>query len=153
MILKVASKKLGILFRLRDFISLSQLLQLYLCIQYCYHLWGGSDCTIPLYSIKSNSKSIIKLTTLLSGSLDLSLRRYNSALFLFFHRHSSILLLCRPHSTRSALLSHEFCVTILNSVLSCCSASYQPFLFCGTSYPHPFILQYFFSFRSTFAPY
>src|SRR5678816_4400131 len=46
MVARAASKKLGILFRLRDFFSSSQLLQLNKglirpCMEYCSHIWGG----------------------------------------------------------------------------------------------------------------
>ena len=45
MVAKAASKKLGVLFRLREFFSSEQLLQIYKglirpCMEYCSHIWG-----------------------------------------------------------------------------------------------------------------
>src|SRR6201990_1287187 len=63
MVAKAASKKLGVLFRLREFFS-SQLLQLYKglirpCMEYCSHIWGGSGFTPLLDKVGSKAKRLI----------------------------------------------------------------------------------------------
>src|SRR5678816_391269 len=86
---KVASKKLGVLFRLRESFSSAQLLQLYKglihpCLEYCSHIWGGSGSTLLLDRVESKAKRLINCP-LLSNSIDpLSLRRDVGALSLFY---------------------------------------------------------------------
>src|SRR5678816_2221874 len=90
---RAASKKLGVLFRLRDFFSSSQLLQLYKgiirpCMEYCSHIWGGSGFTRLLDRVESKAKRLINCPVL-SSSLDpLSLRRDVGALSLFYRYRS-----------------------------------------------------------------
>src|SRR6201990_2880127 len=66
MVAKAASKKLGVLFRLREFFSSSQLLQLYKglirpCMEYCSHIWGGSGFTRLLDRVESKAKRLLTL--------------------------------------------------------------------------------------------
>src|SRR6201990_2691117 len=75
MVAKAASKKLGILFRLREFFSSEQLLQIYKglirpCMEYCSHIWGGSGSSSLLDRVESKAKRLINCP-LLSNSLDL----------------------------------------------------------------------------------
>src|SRR5678816_3858491 len=68
---KAASKKLGVLFRLRDFFSSSQLIQLYKglirpCMEYCSHIWGGSGFTRLLDRVESKAKRLINCSVLSS---------------------------------------------------------------------------------------
>src|SRR5678816_1204109 len=90
---RTASKKLGVLFRLRDFFSSSQLLQLYKglirpCMEYCSHICGGSGFTQILDRVESKAKWLINCSVL-STSLDpLSLRRDVVALSLFYRYRS-----------------------------------------------------------------
>src|ERR1700755_2508493 len=94
MVARAASKKLGVLFRLREFFSSSQLLQLYKglirpCMEYCFHIWGGSDFTRLLDKVESKAKRLISCSAL-SNSLDsLSLRRDVGALSLIYRYYSS----------------------------------------------------------------
>src|SRR5678815_3755926 len=138
---RVASKKLGVLFKLQDFFSSSQLLQLYKglicpCMEYCSHIWGGSGFARLLYRVESKAKRIINCSVL-SSSLDpLSLRRDVGALSIFYRyrsgRGSSEVitrvpsLLRRPRSTWGAVFAHEFCVDVGNSRLVHCGASFFP---------------------------
>src|SRR5678816_4058635 len=74
MVARAASKKLGVLFRLRDFFSSSQLLQLYKglirpCMEYCSHIWGGSGFTRLLDMVESKAKRLLNCPVL-SSSLD-----------------------------------------------------------------------------------
>ena len=141
MVAKVASKKLGILFRLREFFSSEQLLQLYKglirpCMEYCSHIWRGSGSTHLLDRVESKAKRLINCP-LLSNSLDsLSLRRNVGALSLYYRYYNSRCSrelssripppLRRPRSTRGALLSHEFCVSIGNPRIARCGTSFFP---------------------------
>ena len=139
---RVASKKLRVLFRLRNFFSSSQLLQLHKglirpCMEYCYHIWGGSGFTRLLDSFESKAKRLMNCSVL-SSSLDLlSLRRDVGVLSLFYRDRSGRCSrelttrvpppLRRPSSsTRGAVSAHEFCVDIGNSRLVCCGVSFFP---------------------------
>src|SRR5678815_3678926 len=71
---RAASKKLGVLFRLRDFFPSSQLIQLYRglirhCMEHCSHIWGASGFTRLLDRVESKAKRLINCSTL-SSSLD-----------------------------------------------------------------------------------
>ena len=141
MVARAASKKLGILFRLREFFSSSQLLQIYKglirpCMEYCSHIWGGSGFTRLLDRVESKAKRLINSSNL-SDSLDpLSLRRDVGALSLFYRYHGGRCSrelntrvpppLRRPRSTRGSMSAHEFCVDIANPRLARCGASFFP---------------------------
>src|ERR1044072_1299622 len=93
MVAKVASKKLGILFRLREFFSSEQLLQIYKglirpCMESCSHILGGSGSSSLLDRVEFKAKRLINCP-LLSISLDpLSLRRDVRALSLFYRYYN-----------------------------------------------------------------
>src|SRR5678815_3510703 len=93
MVARAASKKLRVLFRMRDFFSSSQLLQLYKglirpCMEYYSHIWGGSGFTRLLDRVESKAKRLINCSVL-SSSLDpISLRRDVGALSLFYRYRS-----------------------------------------------------------------
>jgi hypothetical protein len=141
MVAKAASKKLGILFRLREFFSSEQLLQIYKglirpCMEYCSHIWGGSGSSSLLDRVESKAKRLINCP-LLSNSLDpLSLRRDVGALSLFYRYYNGRCSrelasripppLRRPRCTRGALLSHQFCVDVGNPRLARCGTSFFP---------------------------
>src|SRR5678816_2291559 len=148
---RAASKKLGVLFRLRDFFSSSQLFQLYRglilpCMEYCSHILGGSGSTLLLDRVESKAKKLVNCP-LLSNSLDpLSLRRDVGALSLFYRYYNGRCSrelaarirppLRRPRNTRGAMLSHEFCVSIENPRLVRCGASFFPATPVPVSYTH-----------------
>ena len=63
-IAKSASKKLGVLFRCKQYFNSAQLFQLYtgfigLCLEYCSHIWGSSPYTSLLDRIKSKTIRLI----------------------------------------------------------------------------------------------
>ena len=138
---KAASKKLGILFRLRGFFSSEQLLQLYKglirpCMEYCSHIWGHSGSTFLLDRVESKAKRLIN-NPFLTNSLDsLSLRRDVGALSLFYRYYGGSCSnelssripppLRRPRLTRGAVSSHQFCVEISNPRIARCGASFFP---------------------------
>ncbi|KAL7645007.1 UNVERIFIED_CONTAM: hypothetical protein RMT77_004831 [Armadillidium vulgare] len=144
MFARAASKKLGVLFRLREFFSSSQLLQLYKglirpCMEYCSHICGGSGFTSLLDKVESKAKRLINCSAL-SNSLDsLSLRRDVGSLSLLYRYYSGKCSrelstrvpppLRRPRSTRGALSAHQFCVDIGNSRLVSCGAYFFPAIF------------------------
>src|SRR5678816_4084495 len=132
---RAASKKLGVLFRLRDFFSSSHLLQLYkglirTCMEYCSHIWGGSGFTRLLDRVESKAKRLINCSVLSTSLEPLSLRRDVGALSLFYRYRSGRCSretttrvpppLRRPSSTRGAVSAHEFCVDTGNSRLVRC---------------------------------
>ncbi|KAL7642478.1 UNVERIFIED_CONTAM: hypothetical protein RMT77_007039 [Armadillidium vulgare] len=141
MVAKVASKKLGVLFRLREFFPSEQLLQIYKglirpCMEYCSHIWGGSGSSSLLDRVESKVKRLIN-SHLLSNSLDpLSLRRDVGALSLFYRLYNGRCSreltsripppLRRPRCTRGALLSHQFFVEVGNRKLTRCGTSFFP---------------------------
>ena len=89
MIVKEASKKLGVLFRLREFFSSSQLFRLYRslihpCMDYCSHIWCGSHSTYLLNRVKSKAKRLINYPALTNNLDSLSLRRDAGSLSLFY---------------------------------------------------------------------
>ena len=140
-IAKSASKKLGVLFRCRNFFSSSELLQLYVglirpCMEYCSHVWGGSPYTRLLDRVEAKAFRLIG-NARLSSSLDsLSLRRRVASLTIFYRLYfgycSSELRsivpppLPRPRNTRQAASSHDFCVRLSNVRLSRHSESFIP---------------------------
>ena len=138
---KAASRRLGVLFRLRKFFSSSQLYQLYKglirpCVEYCSHIWGGSYYTFLLDRVESKAKRLINCPELTDGLDSLSLRRNVGALSLYYRYYngqcSRELAACIPpplrrlRLTRGALSSHEFSVTINNPRLNSCGTSFFP---------------------------
>src|SRR5678815_3661864 len=136
-----ASKKLGVLFRLRNFfplLSYSSYTRVSSALLWSTALisGGGSGFTRLLDRVESNAKRLINCPVL-SSSLDpLSLRRDVGALSLFYRyrsgRCSRELItrvpppLRRPRRTRGAVSAHEFCVDVSNSRLVRCGASFFP---------------------------
>src|SRR6201990_827065 len=139
MVAKVAYKKLGVLFRLREFFSSEQLLQIYKslirpCMEYCSHIWGGSDSSSLLDRVESEAIRLINCPLLSSSPDPLSLQRDVGALSLFYRyynrrcsRELASLIpppLRRPCCTIDALLSHEFFVDVGNPRIVRCGASF-----------------------------
>jgi len=140
-IVKSASKKLGVLFRCKNFFTSAQLLKLYIGLvrprlEYCSHIWGGSPYTFLLDRVESKAFRLIDDPTLTSSLDSLSLRRNVASLSLFyryFHGHCSEELascvpppLRRPRSTRQATTSHRFSVDIANSRINRFSDCFFP---------------------------
>src|SRR6201990_2143322 len=141
MVAKAASKKLGVLFRLREFFPSSQLLQLYKglirpCMEYCSHICSGSGFTRLLDRVESKAKRLINCSALTNSLDPLYMRRGVGALSLFYRYYSGKCWwdlstripppLRRPRSTRGALSAHKFCVDIGNSRIVRCGASFFP---------------------------
>ncbi|KAL7642498.1 UNVERIFIED_CONTAM: hypothetical protein RMT77_007059 [Armadillidium vulgare] len=140
MVAKAASKKLGVLFRLREFFSseqYSKYIRVLFALVWSTVLPFGEAPAPPLFWIGlSQAKRLINCP-LLSNSLDpLSLRRDVGALSLFYRyyngRCSRELASRTPPSlrrlrcTRGALLSHQFCVDVGNPRLARCGTSFFP---------------------------
>ena len=127
---KTASMKLGVLYRLRGFLSPTQLLALYRglirpCMEYSSHVWGGSSHTSLLDRVESKAFRLINSPPLTNSLQPLSLRRNVASLSLFYryyNRHcSSELAHCmfpplrRARNTRLATHSHPFSVQLSNA--------------------------------------
>ena len=140
-IAKSASRKLGVLFRCRNFFSSAELLQLYVglirpCVEYCSHVWGGSPYTRLLDRVEAKAFRLVGDARLTSSLDSLSLRRSVASLTIFYriyfgycsHELRSIIPppLPRPRSTRQAASSHSFCVRLSNDRLSRHSESFIP---------------------------
>ena len=79
-IAKSASKKLGVLFRCKQYFNSAQLFKLYTgfirpCLEYCSHIWGSSPYTSLLDRIESKAIRLISDPSLTSTLDPLSLRR------------------------------------------------------------------------------
>ena len=79
-IAKSASKKLGVLFRCKQYFNAAQLFKLYTgfirpCLEYCSHIWGSSPYTSLLDRIESKVIRLIGDPSLTSTLDQLSLRR------------------------------------------------------------------------------
>ena len=129
-LVKSASKKLGVLSRLRNFFNPTQLLTLYRglirpCMEYNSHVWGGSTHTALLNRVESKAFRLINSRPLTDSLQPLSLRRNVASLSLFYryyHGHCSFELLNsippplrRPCNTRLAANSHPFSVQLSNA--------------------------------------
>ena len=140
-IAKSACKKLGVLFRCRDYFTSENLFHLYKslirpCLEYCSHVWGGSPSSVLLDRVESKAIRLINNPTLTSSLDPLSLRRKVASLSLFYRYyfgHCSVDLagcvpppLVRPRGTRQASYSHKYCVSITNSRISRFSDSFFP---------------------------
>ena len=128
-IAKSASKKLGVLFRFREYFSASQLLKIYVglirpCLEYCSHIWGASPYTYLLDRVESKAIRLIGDASVTSSLDSLSLRRKVASLSLFYKYyfgHCSVELagcvpppLARPLGTRQATSAHRCSVEICN---------------------------------------
>ena len=79
-IAKSASKKLGVLFRCKQYFNSAQLFKLYTgfirpCLEYCSHIWGSSPYTSLLDRVESKAIRLISDPSLTSTLDPLSLRR------------------------------------------------------------------------------
>ena len=88
-IAKSASKKLGVLFRCKQYFNSAQLFKLYTgfirpCLEYCSHIWGSSPYTSLLDRIESKAIRLIGDPSLTSTLDPLSLRRKVASLSLFY---------------------------------------------------------------------
>ena len=88
-IAKSASKKLGVLFRCKQYLNAAQLIKLYTgfirpCLEYCSHIWGSSAYTSSLDKIESKAIRLIGDPSLTSTLDPLSLRRKVASLSLFY---------------------------------------------------------------------
>ena len=86
-IAKSASKKLGVLFRCKQYFSAAQLFKLYTgfirpCLEYCSHIWGSSPYTSLLDRIESKAIRLVGDPSLTSTLDPLSLRRKVASLSL-----------------------------------------------------------------------
>ena len=130
---KTASKKLGVLWRLRPFFSPSQLLALYRglirpCMEYVSHVWGGSTHTALLNRVESKAFRLINSSPLTDWLQSLNHRRNVASLALFyryFHAHcSSELANCmppplpRPRCTRLSTHSHPYSIFLMQELIS-----------------------------------
>merc|ERR1711980_11675 len=127
---KSASSKLGVLHRLNQFFSPSQMLVMYRglvrpCMEYASHVWGGSTHTALLDRVESKALRLINSPPLTSCVLPLKLRRNVASLsisYRYFHANcSSELANCmppplpRPRCTRLSTLSHSYAVQTPNA--------------------------------------
>ena len=88
-IAKSASKKLGVLFRCKQYFNSAQLFKLYTgfirpFLGYCYHIWGSSPYTSLLDRIESKAIRLIGDPSLTLTLDPLSLRRKVASLSLFY---------------------------------------------------------------------
>ena len=129
-IAKSASKKLGVLFRCKQYFHSAQLFKLYTgficpCLEYCSHIWGSSPYTSLLDRIESKAIRLISDPSLTSILNPLSLRRKVACLSLFYRYyfgHCSDELATRipspmawPRSTRQATYAHNCCMELSNA--------------------------------------
>ena len=140
-IAKLASKKLGVLFRCRQYFSAAQLFKLYTgfirpCLEYCSHIWGSSPYTSLLDRIESKAIRLIGDPSLTSTLDPLSLRRKVASLSLFYRYYfghcSDELTACIPPpmarscSTRQATFAHNYCVALSNARINRFSDGFFP---------------------------
>ena len=136
---KTASKKLGVLFRLRKYFTPSQLLSQYRglirpCMEYCSHVWRSSPHSHILSRVESKAFRLINSPELTQSLQSLSLRRDVASLSLFYRYytgHCSLELadgvpppLERPRNTRLATFSHPFSVQLSNARVNRYSQSF-----------------------------
>ena len=124
---KSASTRLGVLYRLRQFFSPTQLLTIYKGLvrprmEYACHVWGGSTHTALLDRVESKAIRLISSPPLTNCLPSLKLRRNVASLAIFyryFHANCSFdlancmpPLLQRPRRTRLSTLAHPYTVQI-----------------------------------------
>ena len=144
-IAKSASKKLGVLFRCKQYFNSAQLFKLYTgfihpYLEYCSHIWGSSPYTSLLDRVESKAIRLIGDPSLTSTLDPLSLRRKVASLSLFycyyFGHCSDELAACipppmsRPRSTRQATFAHNYCVELSNARINRFSDGFFPSTSC-----------------------
>ena len=130
---KVASQKIGVLFRFRNYFTADQLLTVYLSfirpgIEYCSHIWGFSSSCHLLDRIQDKAIRLINKPDLTNKIPPLSVRRNVASLCLlyryFFHSCSDELAGCVfdlkqfRRETRLAGLSHPYYLDLHNPRIS-----------------------------------
>ena len=140
-IAKSASKKLGVLFRCKQYFNGAQLFKLYTgfirpCLEYCSYIWGSSPYTSLLDRIESKAIRLIGDPSLTSTLDPLSLRRKVASLSLFYRYYfghcSDELAACIPppmawpRSTRQATFAHNYCVELSNARINQFSDGFFP---------------------------
>ena len=140
-IAKSASKKLGVLFRCKQYFNSAQLFKLYTgfirpCLEYCSHIWGSSPYTSLLDRIESKAIRLIGDPSLTSTLDPLSLWRKVVSLSLFYRYYfghcPDELATCipppmaRPHSTRQATFAHNYCAELSNARINRFSDGFFP---------------------------
>lgn len=138
---KAASKKLGVLFRFRNYFNSRQLYTLYIgtirpCMEYCSHIWGSSPGVELLDRVESKAFRLISSPPLTDPLPSLSLRRDVASLSLFyryyFGRCSTELHNCiptplvRPRATRQASQAHKYSVALCQTRIERYSKSFFP---------------------------
>ena len=141
-LLSQPQKKLGVLFRCKQYFNSAQLFKLYTgfirpCLEYCSHIWGSSPYTSLLDGVKSKAICLISDPSLTSTLDPLSLRHKVASLSLFcryyFGHCSDELAACipppmaRPRSTRQATFAHNYCVELSNARINRFSDGFFPF--------------------------
>ena len=139
---KTASKKLGVLWRLRQHFTPSQLLTLYRglirpCMEYASHIWGGSTHTALLNRVESKAFRLINSPPLTNCLQSLKHRRNVASLAIFYKlyysRSSLELAAClppplpRPRCTRLSSHSHPYSVHLTNARVNQYLHSFIPF--------------------------
>ena len=140
-LLSPPQKKLGVLFRCKQYLNSSQLFKLYTgfirpCLEYCSHIWGSSPYTSLLDRVESKAIRLISDPSLTSTLDPLSLRRKVASLSLFYRYYfghcSDELAACipppmaPPRSTRQATFAHNYCVELSNARINRFSDGFFP---------------------------
>jgi hypothetical protein len=141
-IARAASMKIGALFRIRHYFTPEQLLAIYKgfirpCMEYCSHVWGGSQATRLLERIERRAMRLINSDYLCRSLDSLSLRRTVGALTIFYRYYhgycSEELAACIPppvrptgYRTRQAVAMHEWCVQLPDPAIKCYDNSFFP---------------------------
>ena len=143
-LLSQPQKKLGVLFRCKQYFNAAQLFKLYTgfirpCLEYCSHIWGSTPYTSLLDRIESKAIRLIGDPSLTSTLDPLSLRRKVASLSLFYRYYSGHcsdeLAACipppmaRPRSTHQATFAHNYCVELSNARINWFSDGFLPFYF------------------------
>ena len=97
-LLSQPKKKLGVLFRCKQYFNSAQLFKLYTgfirpCLEYCSHIWGSSPYTSLLDRIESKAIRLIGDPSLTSTLDPLSLRRKVASLSLFYRYFTLVTVL------------------------------------------------------------
>ena len=159
-IAKSASKKLGVLFRCKQYFNSAQLFKLctgfiHPCLEYCFHIWDSFPYTSLLNRVESKAIRLIGDPSLTSTLDPLSLRREVASLSLFYRYYfghcSDELAACipppmaQPLSTWQATFAHNCCVELSNARINRFSDGFFPSTSCLWNSP-------FFCILSTFLP-